>query len=235
MNGLEALSCQLNRRYVRQRTDDIRLGRDTVQRMQRFDRSPERGARATSIVEVRPKRKSPILLERTNFPCGRIVAGQEPQFQSTPEFFGELNFLQRGYVRRQFGIRPPQRRESKMRRSRTPSFSNPFLVWTHLAWRTSEMMLASAQVLHHRTVRMAAVGVAPSGCDRREFVLMGQEKIEAGVESAGAMAAQKMRMNPLFGAGRQAHDGGEWRRSCRSRQVAPPVRPWPDTRSSFAQ
>ena len=87
-----------------------------------------------------------------------------------------------------------------MKRSRTPSFTNPFLVWTRLAWKTSEMVLASAQVIHHRTVRMAAVGAAPSGRDRREFVLMGREKIEAGVESASAMAAQMMTMNPLLGA-----------------------------------
>jgi hypothetical protein len=85
-----------------------------------------------------------------------------------------------------------------MKRSRTPSFTNPFLVWTHLAWKTGEMMLASAQVIHHRTGRMAAVGAAPSARDRREFALMGQEKIEAGVESASAMAAQMMTMNPLL-------------------------------------
>lgn len=87
-----------------------------------------------------------------------------------------------------------------MKRSRIPSFTNPFLVWTRLAWKTGEMMLASTQVIHHRTIRMAAVGAAPSGRDRREFVLMGQEKIEAGVESASAMAAQMMTMNPLLGA-----------------------------------
>jgi len=79
-----------------------------------------------------------------------------------------------------------------MKRSRTPSFTNPFLVWTRLAWKTGEMMLASAQVIHHRTGRMAAAGATPSARDRREFALMGQEKLEAGVESAKAMAAQLM-------------------------------------------
>ena len=34
-----------------------------------------------------------ILLERTKSLCGHVDAGQEPQFQSMPEFFGELNFL----------------------------------------------------------------------------------------------------------------------------------------------
>ena len=87
-----------------------------------------------------------------------------------------------------------------MKRSRTPSFTNPFLVWAHFAWKTGEMMLASAQVIRHRTSRMAAAGATPSARDRREFALMGQEKIEAGVESASAMAAQMMAMNPLLGA-----------------------------------
>ena len=87
-----------------------------------------------------------------------------------------------------------------MKRSRTPSFANPFLVWTRLAWKTGEMMLASAQVIRHRTGRMAAAGATPSARDRREFALMGQEKIEAGVESASAIAAQMMMMNRLLGA-----------------------------------
>jgi len=86
-----------------------------------------------------------------------------------------------------------------MKRIRTPSFTNPFLVWTHLAWKTGEMMLASAQVIQHRTGRMAVAGAKPSARDRREFALMGQEKIEAGIESAGAMAAEMMAMNPLLG------------------------------------
>ena len=87
-----------------------------------------------------------------------------------------------------------------MKRNSTPSFTNPFLVWSRLAWKTSEMMLASAQVIQHRTGRIAAAGAAPSARDRREFALMGQEKIEASVESASAMAAHMMTMNPLLGA-----------------------------------
>ena len=86
-----------------------------------------------------------------------------------------------------------------MKPRRAASFTNPFLVWTRLAWKTGEMMLASAQVIQHRTGRMAAAGAAPSARDRREFALMGQEKVEAGVESASAMAAQMMAMNPLLG------------------------------------
>ena len=67
-----------------------------------------------------------------------------------------------------------------MKRSRTRnSFANPFLIWTDLALKTGEMMLASAQVIGHRTGLMAAAGPKPSKRDRREFTLMGQEKIEA--------------------------------------------------------
>ena len=80
-----------------------------------------------------------------------------------------------------------------MKRSRTRnSFANPFLIWTDLALKTGEMMLASAQVIGHRTGLMAAAGPKPSKRDRREFTLMGQEKIEAAAESAQAMIAQMM-------------------------------------------
>jgi hypothetical protein len=88
-----------------------------------------------------------------------------------------------------------------MKRSRTRnSFANPFLIWTDLALKTGEMMLASAQVIGHRTGLMAAAGPKPSKRDRREFTLMGQEKIEAAAESAQAMIAQMMRMNLQLGA-----------------------------------
>jgi hypothetical protein len=42
------------------------------------------------------------------------------------------------------------------------------------------MMSASAQVIGHRTGRMALAGPAPNARDRREIALMGQQKIEAG-------------------------------------------------------
>ena len=87
-----------------------------------------------------------------------------------------------------------------MIRSRTPSFTDPLLLWTRLAWETGEMMLASAQVIGHRTGRMAAVGSKPNASDRREFALMGQEKIEAAAKSAHGMAAHMMTMDPSLGA-----------------------------------
>jgi hypothetical protein len=76
---------------------------------------------------------------------------------------------------------------------------NPFFAWGELASKTGEMMIASAQVIQHRTGRMATAGFAPSLHDRREFTLMGQEKMEAIAESTQAMALQMMMVNPLLG------------------------------------
>jgi hypothetical protein len=92
-----------------------------------------------------------------------------------------------------------------MNRSKTPSFANPFLLWTGIAWKTGEMMLASAQVIHHRLGRIAAAGPTPNARDRRELALMTQEKMEAAIESAYAVATQMVAMNPLLGAQVAAH------------------------------
>lgn len=80
------------------------------------------------------------------------------------------------------------------------SFLTPFLLWNNLAMQTAETMLASAQVIGHRAGRMAAAGATPSARDQREFTLMGQEKIEAGTESALAMATHMMSLSQPFGA-----------------------------------
>jgi hypothetical protein len=79
-------------------------------------------------------------------------------------------------------------------------YFTPFMQWNNLAMKTAEMMLASAQVISHRTGRMALAGHAPNERDRREFALMGQEKIEASVQSAQAMATHMMTMNQALGA-----------------------------------
>jgi hypothetical protein len=83
-----------------------------------------------------------------------------------------------------------------------PGYSHllPLVLWSDLATKTLEMMLASAQVIGHRTGRMALAGAAPSARDRREFALMGQEKIEAGAQSVQAMAAHLMSMSQPWGA-----------------------------------
>jgi len=86
------------------------------------------------------------------------------------------------------------------RNHRSRSYRSPLLLWSDLALKTTEMMLASAQVIGHRTARIAAAGAAPSARDRREFALMGSEKLEAGARSGQAMATYLMTMNPLWGA-----------------------------------
>lgn len=85
------------------------------------------------------------------------------------------------------------------RRKTYPGFGNPFLVWTELAFKTTEMMMASAVVIGHRTSRMNAAGSKPSARDRREFGVMRDEKIKAAGQSAQAMATQLLSMNPLLG------------------------------------
>jgi hypothetical protein len=80
------------------------------------------------------------------------------------------------------------------------SYFLPLMLWSDLGTKTLEMMLASAQVVGYRTGRMALAGAAPNARDRREFALMGQEKIEAGAQSAQAMAAHMMTMSQPWGA-----------------------------------
>jgi hypothetical protein len=67
-----------------------------------------------------------------------------------------------------------------------------------LAFRTGEMLWASAQVVNHRTSRAFLASPSPSMRDRREFVLMGQEKVEAAAESVTSMSAYLMAMNVQF-------------------------------------
>ncbi len=87
-----------------------------------------------------------------------------------------------------------------MKRNVRNVLGNPFLAWTDLAWKIGEMSMASAQVIAHRTKRMAASGPLPGARDRKEFTRMGQEKVEAATESARAIAAHLTAMNLKFGA-----------------------------------
>ena len=87
-----------------------------------------------------------------------------------------------------------------MKRNTRNVLGNPFLAWADLAWKIGEMSMASAQVIAHRTRRMAAAGPLPNAHDRQEFILMGREKIEAAAESARAIAAHLATMNLKFGA-----------------------------------
>jgi hypothetical protein len=79
-------------------------------------------------------------------------------------------------------------------------FDNPFREWNDLAWKIGEMSMASAQVIVHRNTRMAAAGPKPNARDRQEFMRMGQEKIDASMESARVFTALLLAMNLKFGA-----------------------------------
>jgi hypothetical protein len=78
--------------------------------------------------------------------------------------------------------------------------AHPFWIWSELTFKTGEMMLASAQVIGHRTNRMTQAGPSPNARDQREFALMGQEKIAAATESAQAMALSMIKLNQQFAA-----------------------------------
>lgn len=73
-----------------------------------------------------------------------------------------------------------------------------------LAKQTIELGLALPQVLAHRMTRLALAGLAPSLRDRREFYLMGTEKVAAFYESWNAMLAEmlqanlKLALSPVF-------------------------------------
>jgi murein L,D-transpeptidase YcbB/YkuD len=73
--------------------------------------------------------------------------------------------------------------------------TSPWSAWTDLMFKTGEMMSASAQVIGHRTARMALAGPTPSQRDQHEFNLMSQEKMEAAAESAHAMAIRMMSLH----------------------------------------
>ena len=82
-----------------------------------------------------------------------------------------------------------------MRRSRGWAGARAFSSWLALAKSYAEMTTAAGQVVAHRTRRMAAAGRNPSERDRREFALMGQEKVDAAAHSAFAVGSQLLRIN----------------------------------------
>ena len=79
-------------------------------------------------------------------------------------------------------------------------YAAPILMWSELGFKTGEMMLATAQVVGHRTNRIAFAGPTPNASDLREFSLMGTEKLSAGAESAQAMALSMIGMTQQFWA-----------------------------------
>jgi hypothetical protein len=77
---------------------------------------------------------------------------------------------------------------------------NALGMWTRFAMSAGEMAMASAQVIGHRTRRLALAGSSPSVRDQREFALMGQEKGEAALEAAQAAGARLWILNQQFAA-----------------------------------
>ena len=67
---------------------------------------------------------------------------------------------------------------------------NPFMLWTDLAMKTTEMLVASGQVIGNRVDQIARAGPNPGPRARKEFALMGSEKVKAATESALAMATR---------------------------------------------
>jgi len=86
-----------------------------------------------------------------------------------------------------------------MKRNTYANLYDPFLAWTDVACKVGEMSMASAQVIAHRTTRMATAGPMPNRRDRREFTRMGQEKIDASTDSASAIATHLTTMNLKLG------------------------------------
>jgi hypothetical protein len=66
---------------------------------------------------------------------------------------------------------------------------------------SGEMLFASMQVIQHRTTRMMTAGLDPSPRDRKEFTKMGQEKVEAAMESALAMSMRYALAQQQFALG----------------------------------
>ncbi len=90
-------------------------------------------------------------------------------------------------------------RKKRATTRRKSTLTPPWTPWIDLARQTSEMLTASAQVIGHRTRRLALAGGQPSARDRREFTRMGQEKIAAATESARAMAREMLAIHLRWG------------------------------------
>ena len=80
------------------------------------------------------------------------------------------------HVRERWRFVAPLLKGPVKRHSPVYSYFIPFMLWSDLGVKTLETMLGAAQVMAHRTIRITMAGHAPNVSDRREFVLMGQEK-----------------------------------------------------------
>jgi len=70
----------------------------------------------------------------------------------------------------------------------------------HATSQALELMALGPTVAGRRMSRMAKAGLAPGAADQREIRRMGQEKVEAAVESWWAIASAGMRHNAQLAA-----------------------------------
>jgi 3,4-dihydroxy-2-butanone 4-phosphate synthase len=89
-----------------------------------------------------------------------------------------------------------------MPRARGRARRSAWLSWVEVGQSYVEMSAAAVQVVSHRTQRMIAAAGNPNATDRREFALMGREKVDAAAHSAYAVGSELLRMN--YRAGTQA-------------------------------
>lgn len=88
-----------------------------------------------------------------------------------------------------------------------------------LTQQSAELMIAAPQVVAHRVTRMVQAGPRPGERDRREFQLMGAEKLAAFGEAWQAMALQMWKAQWQLAASMwQGGWAGAW--------TAPMARPW---------
>jgi hypothetical protein len=104
-------------------------------------------------------------------------------------------------------------------------FISPFPWWWSNAMKAWEMWLAIPQVIAMRTARLATAGVFPDARDRKEFTLMGQEKLAAFSESANAMTTQFYRMNQEMALNGMRQWWGIWTKPWLAFSSFPPRKP----------
>jgi hypothetical protein len=86
-----------------------------------------------------------------------------------------------------------------MKKPSVSGFVSPFGLWWGVAQTTSEMMMASAQVVNHRLTQMSNSDLIPNAKDQKEFNLMSQEKVDAVSESMMAMSKYWFNLNHTMG------------------------------------
>ena len=101
-----------------------------------------------------------------------------------------------------------------------------------LTQQSAELMIAAPQVVAHRVARMAQAGHRPGARDRREFHLMGAEKLAAFGEAWQAMALQMLKAQSQLAASMwQGWWTGAWAQAA-ARPTA--LKPWSATWQSVA-